>query len=98
MRKVSVLEESPSQTADCLKADLCSKTLSPAIYMLRTSLGLELFRINETYNMLVIVMYGLVRHGLLKHVLKPYERQFYIVEIAYDFFMAQAAHTIKQQS
>ena len=44
-----------------------------------------------------------VRHeecrGLLKHVLKPYDnrsdRQFDIVEIAYDFFMTRAARTTK---
>ena len=44
-----------------------------------------------------------VRHeecrGLLKHVLKPYDnrsdRQFYIVEIVYDFSMTRAARAIK---
>ena len=44
-----------------------------------------------------------VRHekcrGLLKHVLKPYDnrtdRQFYIVEIVYDFSMMRAAYAIK---
>ena len=38
-------------------------------------------------------------HGLLKHVLKPYDnhsdRQFYIVEIVYDFSMTRAARAIK---
>ena len=44
-----------------------------------------------------------VRHeecrGLLKHVLKPYDnrsdRQFYIVEIVYDFSMTRAARATK---
>ena len=44
-----------------------------------------------------------VRHeecrGLLKHVLKPYDnrsdRQFYIVEIVYDFSTTRAARAIK---
>ena len=44
-----------------------------------------------------------VRHekclGLLKHVLTPYDnradRQFYIVEIVYDFLMTRAAHAKK---
>ena len=44
-----------------------------------------------------------VRHeecrGLLKHVLKPYDnrsdRQFYIVEIVYDFSMTRAARAMK---
>ena len=43
-----------------------------------------------------------VRHekcrGLLKHVLKPYNRtdgQFYIVEIVYDFSMTRAARAVK---
>ena len=44
-----------------------------------------------------------VRHKecceLLKHILKPYDnrsdRQFYILEIAYDFFMTRAALAIK---
>ena len=38
-------------------------------------------------------------HGHLKHVSKPYDnhshRQFYVVEIMYDFLMMQAAHVIK---
>ena len=61
-----------------------------------TSLRHELFRVNQTYNLLV-------RHeecrGLLKHVLKPYDnrsvRQFDIVEIAYDFSMTLTALAIK---
>ena len=38
-------------------------------------------------------------HGHLKHVSKPYDnhshRQFYVMEITYDFLMMQAAHAIK---
>ena len=37
--------------------------------------------------------------GLLKHVFKPYDsrsdRQFYIVEIVYDFSMTRAARALK---
>ena len=43
--------------------------------MLTTSLGHELLHVNQTYNLLAIVLYKLVQHkecrGLLKHVLKP---------------------------
>ena len=38
-------------------------------------------------------------HGILKHVLKPYDnrgdRQFYIVKIVYDFSTTRAARAIK---
>ena len=53
---------------------------------LTTSLRHELFRLNQTYNLLTIVVYD------MKNVVgKPYDnrshRQFYIVEIIYDFSM-----------
>ena len=53
--------------------------------MLTTSLRHELFHVNQTCNLLVIVVYDMKNVGFLKHVLKLYDncshRQFYIVEI-----------------
>ena len=68
--------------------------------MLTTSLRHELFRVNQTYNLLAIVAYDTKNVvGLLKQVSKPYDnrsdRQFYIVEIVYDFLMTLAAGAIK---
>ena len=68
--------------------------------MLTTSLRHELFRVNEAYNLLAIVVYDMENVvGFLKHVLKLYDnrshRQFDIVEIAYDFFMTRAARATK---
>ena len=70
--------------------------------MLTTSLRQESFRVISKSN-LQLACDCRVRHeechGLLKHVLKPYDnrsdRQFYIVEIVYDFSMTRAARAIK---
>ena len=68
--------------------------------MLTTNLRHELFGVNQTYNLLAIVVYDTKKcRGLLKHVSKPYDnrgdRQFYIVEIAYDFSVTRAARALK---
>ena len=69
--------------------------------MLRISLRHELFRVNQTCNLLAIVVYDTEEcRGLLKHALKSYDnlshRQFDIVEITvYDFSMMQAARALK---
>ena len=68
--------------------------------MFTTSLRHESFRVNETYNLLTIVVYDMENVvGFLKHVLKLYEnrshRQFDIVEIVYDFSMTRAARATK---
>ena len=68
--------------------------------MLTTSLRHELFRVNQAYNLLTIVVYDMKNVvGFLKHVLKLYDnrsfRQFDIVEIVYDFSMTRAARALK---
>ena len=65
-----------------------------------TSLRHELLRVNETYNVLAIVVYGTKNVvGFSNMFQNPYnnrsDRQFDIVEIVYDFFMTPAARPVK---
>ena len=74
--------------------------MSHAICVRQIRLGHQLFRVNQTYNLLTV---GRVRHKecrkLMKHVLNPDDKrshsQFDIVEIVYDFSMTRVAHAIK---
>ena len=65
-----------------------------ACHKLTTSLRHELFRLNQTYYLLTIVV-----NDMKNVVGKPYDsrshRQFDIVEIIYDFSVTRAARTIK---
>ena len=85
-----------------LKADLHGTTLSHAI-CLRQAYDKFTTRVVSCKSNLQLAYDCRVRHeecrGLLKHVFKPYDnrsdRQFYIEEIVYDFFMTRAARAIK---
>ena len=71
--------------------------------MITTSLRHELFRVNQAYNLLTIVVYDIKNVvGFLKHVLKLDDnrshRQFDIVEIVYDFPMTRALKIARDNS
>ena len=70
--------------------------------MLLTSLGHELFPVNQTYNLLGIIVYDIMSWAFetcFKTLQQYYnycsDRQFDIVEIVYDFTMTRAARDIK---
>ena len=74
-----------------VKADLHATTLSR--HMFTTNLWQELFRVNQTYYLLAIVVYDM-KNVVLKPNDNHNHRQFYIMEIVYDFSMTWAVHAM----